>query len=363
MKILILCSNYEPGGAQRAAIRLNRQLAKQDGFSSELVFFHPKSPLFAEDTPKLICEQRINSPKAFLDFLLKLDRKMKQAKPDVVLTLLPFANIIGQLVALRHRVPKRVASHRNISDKELVGLQKIVDRSWARWGIYTHITAVSESTKNSFSYYGEKAFRKIAVVNNGLNFVPSTKSKETCREKFGLPQNELIVGNIGRMVKQKNQQLLIHILPSLKDIVLVIIGKGELESSLKNLADELGVSKRLKIIPELNANDIPDFYKAIDIFAMPSLFEGLSNALIEALAAGLPIVSSDVDSQKDVLIRVDGLKAGVLAPTSDLAKWVNSIQRIKANPTLRSQLENCALARAKDFSIEQMTTGFIKSFQ
>lgn len=363
MKILILCSNYEPGGAQRAAIRLNRSL-RSGGFTSELYFFHPKSELVVEDAPLFIREQAIRTIPDFISFIKALNHQIKTTKPDVVLSLLPFANIIGQLVAWYHRVPQRVSSHRNVSQKELSGLMKKLDQFFAQSGVYTQITAVSESTKQSFSYYNPKAYRKISVVNNGLDFVPSNKTKAECRLKFGLPTSTFIVGNIGRMVEQKNQQILIRAFAGLQDALLVIVGKGEQKEALRRLAEELNLGERLVFIEEIKSVDMPDFYNAIDVFAMPSLFEGLSNALIEALSASLPIISSDVDSQKDVLYRQsDGLMAGLTLPVDDTEAWSRAIQSLQHDEALRTQLAQKALIRSSDFSIHQMTQGFIEVFQ
>lgn len=361
MKINILCSNYEPGGAQRAAIRLNKQL-KQEGYTCELYFFHPKSIIVPEDNLKFILERRIQSPIDFLDFLSKLGRKISDERPDVVLTFLPFANIIGQFMASWYKVPKRVASHRNVSEKELRGVMRILDRLWAEIGVYTRITAVSDSTKRSFKYYSEKAYNKIVIVNNGLNFVPSPKPKETCRQKFKLANDQFIIGNIGRLVEQKNQQLLVQILPKLNNTMLVIVGKGELRNKLYELSTKLNVTNRLKIIDEINAVDIPDFYKAIDVFVMPSLYEGLSNALIEALAAGVPVISSDVPSQRDVLYnQKDNSTAGILLSLDSRNLWIDQINRIIADNDLRKNLQNRSVKRSKDFTMNKMVDGFLRA--
>jgi glycosyltransferase involved in cell wall biosynthesis len=362
MKVIILCSNYEPGGAQRAALRLLNEMNNK-GIDARCWFMHRKSPDFTTE-PDLLLDKKISSVGDVFGVISKLRIRLKEEKPDAVISFLPYANVIGQYIAKRSGVKIRISSHRNLSEKELGRVMKFLDLQWARKGIYTGITAVSKSTKNSFRYYGERVFNKIKVINNGITFKPAEISKEECRDNLGIKQGVFVLGNVGRLVEQKNQMLLIDILPQLPEIELVIVGKGELKDELLAKAAALGVTDRLTIIDELNATQIPQFLKAIDVFVMPSKFEGMSNALAEALYAGLPIVSSDVESQSDVLIRdSDGLQSGLMASNSSPEEWVKQLLDVYNSPQLRADLSEKALLRSKDFTIGHMTDGFIEALK
>ncbi len=359
MKVIFLCSNYEPGGAQRTAIRLCEEFNKK-GIDSQCWFMHRRSVNFSNKKPIIILNKKISCLIEVWKISKTLNKKFRKEKPDAVISFLPYANILGQLISLISGVKNRISSHRNISTEELSLGQKVLDYLWAELGIYTSITAVSNSTKASFNYYSKPVFNKIKVINNGVSECTSALSKNECREKFGLDKDAFIIGNIGRLVEQKNQMLLINILPHLKETVLVIVGKGELLTELECRALELNVRNRVLIIPDLNFNFIPDFLKAIDVFVMPSYFEGMSNALIEALYAGLPVVSSDVESQIDVLVReCDNFKAAILVSNDKPAEWVKSISAIRDNDQIRVRLSENALMRSKDFSVESMTEKFL----
>lgn len=359
MKVIILCSNYEPGGAQRAALRLLNELNNKN-IEAQCWFMHRKSPDFTSG-PDLLLDRKITSPKDVFTVCSKLRKRLKHEKPDAVISFLPYANVIGQYIAKSCGVKIRISSHRNLSEKELGKVMRFFDLMWARKGIYTGITAVSKSTKNSFSYYGERVFNKIKVINNGISFNHSEKSKEECRNGLAIRQDVFVLGNVGRLVEQKNQILLIEILPDLPGIELVIVGKGELKDVLTAKASMLGVADRLTIIDELNATQIPQFLKAIDVFVMPSKFEGMSNALAEALYAGLPIVSSDVESQSDVLVRdSDNLVSGILVSNEKPDEWTKQILNLYQNKNLRDELSAKAAIRAKDFTIEHMANGFVE---
>ncbi len=330
------------------------------GLVCQCWFMHKKSTDFTESPPIMMHNSKIASPLDVVRICTRLYRKFRVEKPDAVISFLPYANILGLFVAMACGIKIRVSSHRNLSDKELSLPLKTLDYLWAILGIYTAITAVSKSTKNSFNYYGKRIFDKIRVINNGISFYPSALSKSECRKILQIPDAAFIIGNIGRIVQQKNHKLLIDILPKLGDTLLVIVGKGELRGQLENTAKELGVLNQVFIIEELSTESIPHFLKAIDVFVMPSHFEGMSNALAEALYAGLPIVSSDVESQRDVLIReIDGLRSGVLVSNKEPKKWIDEILAIRDNDTLRKELSERALNRSKDFTVGHMADGFI----
>ncbi len=359
MKVIILCSNYEPGGAQRVSLRLETAL-KQRGIDASCWFFHRKSDNFSKELPNLLIDRKISKVKDVGRVMLQFLKVLNHEKPDALISFLPYANTLGLFIAFLRGVKIRIASHRSESQQELSLNMRVVDFMCAFFGIYTSITAVSESTKSSFSFYPDQCFNKIKVINNGLDYTDADLSKEKCRQYFNLNGNEFIIGTIGRLVSSKNHRLLIEILPFVDKVQLVIVGKGSLKQELIEIAQKLDVSEKLTIIDEVSTIDIPRFLNAIDIFVMPTLYEGLSNALLEALHAGLPIVSSDVAAQREVLIRSsDGLKAGVLVDVSNPKEWINEVNRLKEDEAYREYFHKNALIRSLDFTLDRMADGYI----
>ena len=361
MKVIILCSNLEAGGAQRAAIRLGKELNERN-ITTGNWFFHKKQDFF-HDLPNIntILDYQINNIFDYIKLIYRLQNQLKESKPDAIISFLHYSNIIGLTVAYFCGIKIRIASHRNICTNDMSIIIRFIDAVCARWNIYTSITAVSESTKKSFKYYSKKDYNRIKVIHNGVNFIKTSLSKEECRKQLGIPKSKITIGNIGRLSKQKNQQLLIHTIARVPDSILVIVGNGELKEEFEQLAKKLNVDTKVILLGELSESEIVIFFKAIDIFAMPSLYEGLSNALIEALNAGLPIISSDVESQKDVLIRSsDKLEAGMLIPIDNQSEWVNAVLKLKDNSNLKKDYGEKSIQRGKDFSIENMVNGFIE---
>src|SRR5690606_34853733 len=106
-------------------------------------------------------------------------------------------------------------------------------------------------------------------------------------------------------------------------------------------------------------DQIPLFLKAIDIYTMPSLFEGLSNALVEAMASGVPVISSDIDAQKDIVISDDGVMNGILLDPLDSEQWRTEILNLLGSPEMMQYYRMRSLHRSEDFTLEMMTNGFL----
>lgn len=145
-----------------------------------------------------------------------------------------------------------------------------------------------------------KRFResdRYRILNNAIHterYLYDEGSRREIREKFNLGERDFVIGNVGRLAKVKNQQFLLDILKALlekKDAYLMIVGGGELESQLKEKARSLGIAQ--KVLFAGSCQDAEKYYSAMDIFVMPSLFEGFPYTAVEAQANGLKCLVSD----------------------------------------------------------------------
>lgn len=129
-------------------------------------------------------------------------------------------------------------------------------------------------------------------------------SRETARERLGLPQNAWVIGNVGRLHPDKDQATLIRgfaqALPQLPTgSLLAIMGSGRLEASLKSLATDLGVAEQVRFLGQVAQGR--RYFKAFDIFALTSDHEPFGMVLLEAMAAGLPLICSDCGGGREVV--------------------------------------------------------------
>jgi glycosyltransferase involved in cell wall biosynthesis len=170
-----------------------------------------------------------------------------------------------------------------------------------------------------------------------------------------------LVGNVGRLSDQKNQHVLFKAISELDNNVhLAIAGEGELREKLDEYANKLQVSDRVHLIGEIEYDKIPIFFTSIDIFAMPSKFEGLSNALIEAMSFSLPVICSSIDAQKDVLINEQEVNSGILLEYDKPGDWAKTIAELKNDTGKYLEFKEKATLRSEDFTIERMGASFIE---
>lgn len=143
----------------------------------------------------------------------------------------------------------------------------------------------------------EIADNELYILKNAVDvelFSYNKNVREEMRNKLGYQSDSIVVGNIGRMVWQKNQKFVIDVFNELqklnKNYRLVLIGDGPLKNSLMQQCQELGIEKLVTFIK--NSNQIADYYQAMDCFLFPSNYEGLGMVAVEAQIAGLPVIAS-----------------------------------------------------------------------
>ena len=173
----------------------------------------------------------------------------------------------------------------------------------------------------------------IGVVTNGIDvdrFSPGDKA--AAREVFGLPKNVKLVGISGRMEEVKGHKVLVQALEYMDDSVhLVLAGDGSLAEGLRDLATVLGMSQRVHFLGQID--DMPNFYRALNVFCLSSFQEGMPLAPLEAQSCGIPAVITNVGGAAETLCK----KTGSLVPAGDshaLAKALTKQleKKIQVNP-------------------------------
>ncbi|MBQ0022953.1 MAG: glycosyltransferase [Prevotellaceae bacterium] len=196
--------------------------------------------------------------------------------------------------AWKYKVPVRIihahnSSCRGVHNKGLHLLKRTVASRMA-----THHFACSTLAAKWF--FGNRAAE---IIKNGIevaNFTFDKAVREKMRTELGVEASTKLIGHVGRFVAEKNHDKLIDIFAEFAkrnpDTKLMLIGKGDLEARISEKCSMLGIEDKVFMLGE--RQDVPQLMQAMDLFLMPSLFEGLPYVLIEAQAAGLPCVISDV---------------------------------------------------------------------
>lgn len=168
------------------------------------------------------------------------------------------------------------------------------------------------------------------------------------KRELGVPFDKILVLSVGEMIERKNHEVIIRALAKTgdKDIYYAIAGKGPLKGYLSDLAKELGVSDRVIFLGF--RTDVYELYHAADISAFPSRIEGLGLAGVEAMAAGVPLVSSNVHGILDYVI--DGETGYALAP-NDVDGFAAAIERLAHDTALREQMKPKCLSAVEPFEL------------
>lgn len=188
----------------------------------------------------------------------------------------------------------------------------------------SRVICVSESNRQSgAALFGLK---NACVIENGVDpgkFSPDRDYKDI-RKEAGIADDDFLVGLVGRMVSQKNPLLFIRAIeaahrqePKVKGL---LVGEGDLEEAISAYITEHGLEKTIYRLPF--RRDIPDILHALDIFCLPSLWEGLPISLLEAMSMGKTIVATPTDGTKEVI--KDGV-SGAVVPFGDAGKLADSI--------------------------------------
>lgn len=151
--------------------------------------------------------------------------------------------------------------------------------------------------------FGDLHQKNICIIPNGIEmkkFVYTDEKAKIKREELGIADETFVLGHIGRFTEQKNHLFLINIFKNILLInpnsVLILIGTGELKSKIESLVSMLGIEEHVLFLGA--RTDIPELLFAMDAFILPSLYEGLPIAAVEAQAAGLPIFLADTISKE-----------------------------------------------------------------
>lgn len=180
---------------------------------------------------------------------------------------------------------------------------------------------------------------KYVVVYNGVDlekFSPEL-SGEKLRAKSGIPAGSIVIGHVGRFHISKNHTVLLKSFARLKkeveNIHLLLVGDGELRRDIENLIKQLGIAEHVTLAGV--QKDVPKMLAAMDIFFYPSIYEGLPNALLEAMACGLPIVASNIPEIVEII--PTDLKAQ-LFDKDDIRGFVPALKKLVSDENRRKRL-------------------------
>lgn len=356
IKLVHILPNLNRGGAEKVVYDLLSSL-DQTQFSLSLILFNDagQGQLWRQDLEERGIKVIALKKRAKFDLLnfFALYRALVKIKPDLVHTHLG-GDLYGRLTAYLAGVKLICSTIHNVNLTE----PKLVTRvlRWSR-KLNSAYFAVSEAVKkDAISRYKLNA-KQIEVVYNGidLNYFKAKKTVKKDREK-GL----ITLGAIGRLSQQKGFASLIGAVAMIKEVKfkLLIAGAGELEADLKRQIEDLGLVKKVKLVGLVEPKA---FYEQIDLFVLPSLWEGLGLVVLEAIAMKLPLI---VSATGGVLEIVSEQSAYLYKPgnVKELAQMIRSvIENIEGSEVAEKVGQAFSLLEAK-FSLQAMSANYTKHY-
>ena len=217
--------------------------------------------------------------------------------------------------------------------EKLIGDERPEERDACRYLIDhndLHIIALHEGMADEIKQMFK--INEVSVIRNGIDlerFANVSISKKEKRKELGIPEDAYVVGQVSRFTYQKNPEFTVNIFHELlkkkENAYLILAGRGKQENELRKQVSDLRIEDKVRIL--VSRDDIPELLKAMDVFILPSRFEGFGIVLVEAQAAGLPcVVSESVPSQVYLSKKVNKLN---LNDSTDL--WVDTLLDPKGN--------------------------------
>ncbi len=263
------------------------------------------------------------------------------------------ANLYGRIAVLWANMPAVISNFHALYDCPKMH-RRLFNRLLS--GRSDALVAVSNAVAADMRIYDGVREEMIKVIHNGIDLsrFDISGSKAECRRKLGLPEDAVIVGNVGRLSIEKNHKLIIEALSKLPpNFRGLIVGDGPLRKTLEGMGDG-----RFYFTGQMGYNQIPFALRAMDIFCSPSLWEGFGISLVEAMAAGLPVAASDLPTHREILG-----DAGVFVPVDDGERLAGTLKKITEDPALKAQLALKSVERARNFSIDDTVTSYDKLFE
>ena len=300
--------------------------------------------------------------------LFSLLRLMRRERIQVVQTFSHYSNILGPLLAWLAGVPVRLSSQRMSlrgAPKWLLTLDKLVANSF----LIQKMTSVSEGTRQFCIQQQGIHADKIQTIHNGIEpsvyQQPFTQREQPAalRRKLGLAPDAVVMTTIARLHPQKGHSFLIEAIPQIvkciPNVRFLFIGEGALRAELERHAARVEATDLIRFAGV--RQDIPQLLAISDLFVLPSLWEGLPNVVLEAMAAGVPVVATDVDGSAELII--DG-KTGMLVPSKQPDALATTIIQLWQDEPRRKHITAAAAQQVEQsFSSQRNVTAYETLYQ
>ena len=355
IKICYIIGQLTMGGAEKQLFQLVRSIDKKK--FQPVVISLSEDGFWAEEIRKIgiqVMEIRRHKSKEF-NRLIKLIKFLRKEKPDIVHTYLFSANTYGRIAAILAKIPVIIASERNAGEmgkdknRYMIYIDKIL--SLFSDGIICNSLHCSNNLITKYSFDVKKVF----IVHNGINGNDYLGESRCSSSTKSLPK---VIGTIGGLNQKKNHKLFLSIAKAVldmsenKNIKFLVIGDGPLKKELETHSKHLGIGDNVIFTGE--RTDIPELLHSMDIFVMTSSYEGLSNTIMEAMSAGLPVIATNVGGNSELIVNGE---SGFLCASNNAIVFSEKVLSLINNEDKARQMGEHGKRRIEEeFGVERMVS-------
>ena len=343
--LLFLATTFDRGGAEKIAGRYALGLPR-DKYAVQVAALQGRSQAMADDLTLagIPVHDLGMAYKGDLRVLPRLARLLFQERIQILFTFMVHPTILGRILGWFSRVPIRVSSERTMAEE---GLGR---RLLNRWTVplATHVVAVSEKV----AAYAAREFRippdRLSTIANGVDL---DRFRPAPRHGFG---GDPTIGSTARLHAENDHATLLRAFSRLSarwpEAELLLVGRGPEEARLKALAEDLGTSTRIRFVGE--QGDVAPFLHQMDLYVQPSVAAGMPNSVLEAMAAGLPVVATGVGGTPEVVVEGE---TGLLVPPRNSMALADAVLKLLEDRRLAQAFGRAGRARVEThFSEERM---------
>jgi len=355
LRVLHVISYMGRGGAEMGILKLivglgkgfEHRICTTRGFDANFVQSHfSENQMFAVGNPDL----KLQFP------LFRLARIMRQYRPHIVHTR-NWGAIEAVAAAKLARVPVVIHSEHGYEVDMFAGLP--MRRRLFRRVAYAMADAIFAVTRELRDFHARQAWiqpARMGVMYNGVDtqrFSPCRETRMAMRKELGLPENAFVVGAVGRLVPIKDHPTLLKAAALLSkngiDVRVLLVGSGPERERLQILSTD---TLEGRVCFAGDSGRVPELLNAMDVFVLPSLNEGMSNTLLEAMACGLPALATNVGGNPEI---IENNVNGCLFAPGDAAWLADKLTLLSRDAALIHQLGTAARDHAiESFSLSRM---------
>lgn len=363
MKILFFIDSLGRGGAQRQMVELARNLDRERFEPVVLIYFdiqQLRKDLDDAGVPVFLIEKKSKFDPIFL---IRLVCFFREEKPDILQSYLNTANVWARLAGWLAGIRVIVTSERSGNVGESL-IRVFLERFLRR--VTTLTISNSEFVKDILVNKIGIAPEQVKVVFNGVDIARFNNASETSisklKSQFNINDNCFVLTLVGRIAPEKNHQCLIKAMSLLYPI--------RTKTKVLFVGNEHDIDLKKELISEITTKNLDDIfifcgpqenmaavYAISDVVVLPSLWESFPNVIVEAMAAGKPVIASDISDNSKIIKHAD---TGFIFPNDDAVKLANYIKKIMVDD--KENINKMGLAGhahvCSNFSIEKMTNAF-----